>query len=43
MTDIQRERFVRWQTKLIEQSSYLNNLLTTISIGIIGGIIIMFL
>lgn len=30
------ERFVRWQTVLREQLSFLNNLLLTISIGIAG-------
>lgn len=36
------ERFIRWQGNLIAQSSSVNNLLTTIGIGITGGIIIMF-
>lgn len=30
------ERFVRWQTVLRDQLSFLNNLLLTISIGIVG-------
>ena len=30
------ERFVRWQTVLRDQLSFLNNLLLTISIGILG-------
>lgn len=31
-----KERFIRWQGKLIDQSSYLNNLLTGIGIVVIG-------
>lgn len=32
----QKERFIRWQTKLIEQSTYINNLVLTIGIATLG-------
>ncbi len=34
--DDNKERFIRWQTRLIEHSSYINNLLLSIGIAIIG-------
>ena len=36
MDEKHKERFIRWQSRLIEQSAYLNNLLTTIGIATIG-------